>query len=566
MLTMKRMCILICLCSGSWNCDADAILLNAVQTHVDLILKHGKDRWGPTQTELFVDGLHVDDFRPTLWQEKQRSRKISNLASQQVWLRTLSALSAVSGEERYQDQAEATMTDAFRRLRTPEGLLYWGGHLAYDLERDQPWGMWNHGHELKQHYPWFSALYEVDADATTELMEAIWIRHMGDWESLLFNRHGEVSKPSKSAIRLQPQPGWAYPYQKDIELPLRPEGSELSFVVTAASLIHTGLTHARLTAEPELALWSLRLADRYWSLRDPETGLGGYQFNVRNQPDSGDKAQKQYESVLGSRAREWLLLSPLSARQIDFPLMLLLHADALPDGNDVKQKLIDETVSEWLSYVRYAYQAEQKHWIAISTDGMPLPVAKMTQKGYYSQRKWKPKASNGKDLQLAALAYRLRPGKETLQALNDLLAAVGITYSESDAGLISAEEGTRNAAVIFALLDVERSLPRVGALSLAEELCLEMLETHRVNGLFVPDTERIWASINTPLPLAILHVLAAQQESPPLLASPLPDSGFFHAPFHGVASKNWGRTYDRHVFYQRTRAEPSSSQDPSEGR
>ncbi len=558
--------LFLCILSVFGRCAEPSPLLLAVKQQVDLFTKHGKDSWGPQPSELYVDGLHVDDYQPTRWQDKQRKRVMSNFASQQMWLRSLEALSQLSGEERYRLQAQACIQEAFDRLASPEGLLYWGGHLAYDLEREEAWGMWNNGHEMKYHYPWFSGMYEVNPEATRKLMESIWLRHIKDWDSLLFNRHGRISKPSAQEIRLSPKAGWNYPFTEELELPLQPSSGDLTFINTASSLIHTAFEHAALTGEPELNEWALRLAGRYWQMRDPVTGLSGFQFNERKQRDSGDKAQHQYGELLGERAREWLMLRALSPRMIDFNLMLLLHADSLPEGHTLRERLIKESVGEWLAYHRYAYRPEQREWVSISTDGQPLPVDQMTQKGYYASNYWKTKTSNGKDLQLAALAYRLQPGRETGQALYSILQGLGFDVEAGTQRLRIREEGTRNAYVLFGLVDVDKALPRLNAIEVAEQLALRMLDTHRVNGLFVPEEDRIWASINSPTPLAMLHVLARRQGIQEPLPAPFPDRGFLHAPFQGVASKNWGRTYDWHVFYNRTRAEPSTQRDPSEGK
>lgn len=560
-------CCLLALAASNAASETDD-LLEAVRGHADLIIEHAKDRWGEHHTEQFADGLHVDDHRPTVWQEKRHARVLSNFASQQVWLRTLAALTTVSGDQRYQQQADATMADAYARLRSPDGLLYWGGHLAYDLERDEAWGMWNNGHEVKNHYPWFAGLHRVDAAATEQLMQSLWLSHMEDWRTLLFNRHGRITRPGRQGELMQPTDGWDYPYAADIELPLRPKGSQLSFINAASSLIYTALCSYQLTGSTDLATWGLRLADRYWAMRHPDTGLGGYQFNVRRQRDSGDKAEQQYGDLLGDRAREWLLITPLNVRQVGFPLAMLLAAERCPADSPIRQRLISETIPEWLAYYAAAYDASNAQWLSISTDGQPLPYQRMTANGYYHRNRWLPRPSSGMVLQLAALAHRLQPSAATQSALNELLTGMGLveTTSGQSPVLSLSDTVSYDGDMLFALLDIDRALPELGAHALALQMARAMLDQNRVGGLFVADDQRIWASINTRIPLAILHVIAYGQQGTDALPAPFPDSGFLHAPFKGVQSKNWGRTTDGNVFYNRTRAEPTVTRDPSTGR
>ena len=67
---------------------------------------------------------------------------LSNFASQQALLRTLDGLTGVTGEEKYRRAAEETTRYALEHLRTPNGLLYWGGHLAWDLQEEKPVGQY----------------------------------------------------------------------------------------------------------------------------------------------------------------------------------------------------------------------------------------------------------------------------------------------------------------------------------------------------------------------------------------------------------------------------------------
>jgi len=54
---------------------------------------------------------------------------------QQPLLRILDGLTALTGEPKYRRAAEEATRHALQHLATPNGLLYWGGHLAWTSSR-----------------------------------------------------------------------------------------------------------------------------------------------------------------------------------------------------------------------------------------------------------------------------------------------------------------------------------------------------------------------------------------------------------------------------------------------
>ena len=121
--------------------DGDGRRLQAVVTFADQVLERGRDRWSGQDTPLFADGLDLRNGQPVVWKHRNREYIISNLASQQNLLRTLVALSRLSGEERYRSAAAATVRYHFEHLASPCGLLRWGGHQFIDLRTLNPVGI-----------------------------------------------------------------------------------------------------------------------------------------------------------------------------------------------------------------------------------------------------------------------------------------------------------------------------------------------------------------------------------------------------------------------------------------
>ncbi len=153
---------------------------------------------------------------------------MSNLAVQQEFVRALVALTTLTGAGRYRDAAESVVAWAFDELTDSAGLLYWGGHTAYDLDAGEivagkPY------HELKFEYPFYDFLREVDASATRQFVEAFWNAHVIDWANLDFNRYGDWDD---SVGRL-----WDHTYEGgDVFF----WGDGLTFVNTGSDLYYAG--------------------------------------------------------------------------------------------------------------------------------------------------------------------------------------------------------------------------------------------------------------------------------------------------------------------------------------
>jgi len=149
---------------------------------------------------------------------------LSNFANHQSLLRLLDGLTTMTGDKKYRKAAQDAAKYALTHLRTSNGLLFWGGHLAWDLKQDKE-VYYQKNHELRDQSPYFDLLWKVDAQATRKLLETIWGAHIFDWETLDFNRHGSsVDEP-----RL---PLWEAEFKKDIQVPFPATSDNLSLPIT----------------------------------------------------------------------------------------------------------------------------------------------------------------------------------------------------------------------------------------------------------------------------------------------------------------------------------------------
>ena len=248
--------------------DESSKYLDAVRQFADNVLKYGRDTYGPKHTPLFVDGLNIHTHEPVKWITPDRQEWIlSNFASQQNLLRTLVGLSNITGDPKYRKAAEEAIDYAFENLQSPSGLLYWGGHAAYDAQTDKLCGRLVH--ELKGFYPYYELMWRVNPKATRQLIEAFWAGHILSWSDLSMNRHYyEMSQPLTRS--------WDHEYDPTPVF----KGGGFSPSSTAGDLYYAGAWLSKFAGEEKPLTWAKRLAYRYVETRHPNTGISARVFTV----------------------------------------------------------------------------------------------------------------------------------------------------------------------------------------------------------------------------------------------------------------------------------------------
>ena len=105
---------------------------------------------------------------------------------------------------------------------------------------------------------------------------------------------------------------------------------------------------------------------------------------------------------------------------------------------------------------------------------------------------------------------------------------------------------------VFGLLDLYRASGDERFLVLAEKVGRNMLESQFQHGFFVRKEACLFARLDEPTPLALLHLVAARREAsgarggPDLVPAYRAGNAYFHCPFKGM-----GRTTDSRAIYRR---------------
>lgn len=532
------LCVWSVTASGAETADRGESYLAAVRTFADRVIAEGRDRYGPRHTPLFVDGLNVETQAPAAWKFEGREWILSNQASQQYLFRTLNGLTQLTGEPRYRNAAVEAMRYQFEHLRAPNGLMYWGGHCAYDAGTEELVGEKHGGrfeHELKRHYPYYELMWEVDPEVTRKYIEAFWGAHIVDWSNLCMNRHGRYDRRHESV--------WSQEYAGG---PVFFPCAGLTFVSTGSDLYYAAAVLSHLSGRKEPLEWARRMAHRYVETRNPRTGLTGYQYT---QYKSGDRARKQFGAEWGDRVLEGTLLIPEQAtRQFgDASVSELMLGQWLGEaGRDFQKWGLEDLAA----YARHAYNPADNTFCAMITDGTKLSPADVKRAGYFGPEgssSFAPARASADLLRAYAMAYAVSGDAffwQITQSIARGLDLGDIGATPETPGRLNLKTSCSDPNALLALLELNDHRASPGLLELARRIGTNILEQRFHRGLFVADRRQVFAKFDAIEPLALLRLVATLRDQRDRVPRIPPGKSYFHCEFDGL-----GRTYDNAAIY-----------------
>lgn len=488
------------------------VLIDVVAEFAAQVLERCQDQWNGSP--LLVDGIDLATGRPATWE----GHVLSNLACQQNFLRTLDGLHALTGDPSYRRTAEEWIGCALETLHEPESdLLYWGGHSSFDLEANRPL---IGNHEMKCVYPYYQFLYQVEPDRTRRFVEGMWHKHVRDWSSLLFNRHGEYETWDRASC-------WQHDYVGG-PLPII-DDRMLSFVNTGSDLICAAALLSKLSRRAEPLMWAKRLLGRYDEIRDPSTGLAGYQFNHREvcrvresfKPPLGERQDVNETTVItngvirtryGRAAATWLnLYEELGAEQ----------------GGD----FLDVVVRDLNALATYSYDEDDHCFHSVLPDGARLsPSDTLEGVGYCPPQKLEPVPANGLMFLAYARAYRLSRDDRLLRMVHRLAGGgsqTDLPASTPPQSWVNADQDS--VCALFGLLELHQATQRQEYLASASALGQRLVAGSLKDGFLTTGTEGKdgHTGIDSALPLALLHLVAALDGRPADLPRFYPNQTYF---------------------------------------
>ncbi len=538
----------VCLAVNNPDANDSSKYLDAVRKFADNVLKYGRDTYGPKHTPLFVDGLHAESLEPVIWKKDGQSWVLCNFASQQPLMRILDGLTTLTGDSKYRQAAVDATGYVLRHLQSKNGLLYWGGHLAWDLEKEHPVGQYAGTHETKGHQPYYRFMWDVDPESTRKLMGAIWATHILDWSRLDYNRHANTEKDAV--------PKWDHEFAAAIEVPFPTKGGNLSFANVTPPLMHSGTMLAVLDKNKDALTWTRRLAYRWQQGKHPKTGLCGGQLSYRTH----DRAQDALGHVHPSINEAKIVASyHQTSRYHHIPLAQMQAAEALLEAGgryaEVGREFIAWALEDLKIYADRSYDPDTGHFIALMTDGTPLKWQE-AKTGYYVPKSFAPRNPDGYLLWSYAMAYRLSQDKMHWKMVRQLGLSMGIGDVGSPSGegrALDLDTDSADWRLIYALLELHRATGNRSTLQVACRVADNLLKLQKETGLF-PRPGREFARTGDEIPLALLHLAAALEGRSEEMPPPMFDSQFLHCEYHGELAEHQQkradkRTYDNLVFY-----------------
>ena len=532
--------------------------LLAVCHFADQAIAKARDTYGPKHTPLFVDAVHVETRAPAVWHHKGAEWIMSNLANQQIFFRTLVGLSTLTGQQRYRGAAVKALQYAFAHLRSPNGLLHWGGHCLYDAGSDSHVGE-GYRHELKASYPFYDLLWQVDSQATRQFVEALWCAHILDWKNLDMNRHG-----SFTAEAVDP---WDHQYDGG---PVFFLGQGLTFVNAGSDLIYAAALLHKFTNDSRPLLWAKRLARRYVQTRDSSTGLGGYQYSQISKPVSRrdastavesasrisvDRAQLQFGAEFDDLAIEGKLLDHRRSltRYPRFSLCQMALAEALGPAGD---EFLHWAHEDLAAFGHHVYDPQDNQCQPMFSDGTRLDPQNVASAShyrskdivpYYSAKSFQPYPARGLFFYAYAKAFRLTRAPFMWEMVRHIargndLGNLGDT--NGDRSRLHDSSPASDPLLLLGLVELIRTTHRKDLLDLGCRLGDNILDQRCIRGQFVSRPDQIFAKLDAVEPLALLHLESAIRGQAELVPPHPASRPWFHCDYDGL-----GRTTDLKVIY-----------------
>jgi len=554
--------------------EEDYARLKAVIDHVENILKYGK-RYNPN-TELLPDAINTLTGEPAKWVFPNRaSVPYADLANQQNFFRTLVALSTVTGNPKYKNQAVASLTEFMNNYQDPNGLFYWGGHRVINLDTLEVQSTENPDgpHELKNMMPYYELMYEVNPEATLRFMRQLWTAHY-EWDTSDLNRHGSYSTAyDKNAFGL-PIPDDVIKMGPDGR-PIIPEDSpgKLPFVNSATDLSYAALTLSEYTLDPAPKEWAKYLMRQYNLASDPVTGMTVYQFKstlVTKSPQEcsdpaytnsgcGDRAKRQFRDF-GPIAREAnIAWKNTQAMYVDNILMLV------ESGRKYNIPEFIQWARQYLEgYLKYAYIRVngQNKIIPMFIDGTVTYGYVFPEVGYYgpsNSRLDYVEMPTTYILPILRTILNLKKNEDKIVLWN-YLRDIMYTFGIGDIGELGGKKpnldldtSIDDPFALMAMLELYDATKNIQYLNVARTIGNNMLREKFHRGFFVEDEVLLYSRLDQPDTLALL-ILDGVLKGFKIDDLPfyLADSGYIH----GYLLANDGvvedRDYSHRIIYTKT--------------
>jgi hypothetical protein len=225
--------------------------LRIVQSYARALIARGRDRYGQETSPLFATTLDRQSMTifdeadlERLWQirlqdwpnwrirNRDRMTTGANPMHDQNLYQVLYALTEITGEERYAQEADKTITWFFEHCQSPvTGLMAWGEHMGWDFKTETlaKWRKGSHHGGKMQEYnthefarPWvlWERSFELASQACEKFAAGLWEHQIADHKTGNFSRHANYEMHQTFKDSEYPRHGgfyiaaWAHAYEQ----------------------------------------------------------------------------------------------------------------------------------------------------------------------------------------------------------------------------------------------------------------------------------------------------------------------------------------------------------------
>jgi hypothetical protein len=200
---------------------AEPDYLKVVASYADALLTHGRDTYGPIKSPLIATTLNRSTFEmldresaPPIAGIRDRERMIegANPMHDQNLYQILYALARLTGEERYEAEADRTLGWFLAHCsHSKTDLFAWGEHMGWDFARERRiWKIAGTLHELYRPWVLWERCYGLDPNASFRFAKGLWEHQIGDPETGNYSKHAIYDQHGPSTNRDEPRHGGFY--------------------------------------------------------------------------------------------------------------------------------------------------------------------------------------------------------------------------------------------------------------------------------------------------------------------------------------------------------------------
>jgi len=309
---------------------ADGKYLDAVKVCLDNMIKYGRDNYGAVKSPIFVSIIDVNSRicpqnplpLEEQWRVIRRERRNpagANLLEDQELLKTMFALSAITGNKTYANEANSCIDYYLKNLVDKKGFIWWGWHRHYDVYKDIMTGHEANWHEVQANLNiLWPQLWSINYKAVISEVNSTWQWQVIDKNTGEINRHDDGC-----------------------------HGCD--FTLTAGCILESFAFMYTKTNDPNWLNRSKLVANYYWNLRDQTTNL------IPERPNAGKDRFDGSAFVTNTTG----------------PYCHALLKTYLLTKEDMFK---DQAVAYLAAYNKYAFDEKSgKYWGALKMDGTYIP-------------------------------------------------------------------------------------------------------------------------------------------------------------------------------------------------